>query len=74
VKLNYRFRIQPVFVGPVRHFQLRVGLTGDGDGDCIPVHLSAFAACLPLHLAHAAVVDAQLELTHLLAWLEARQR
>jgi hypothetical protein len=72
VKLNYRFRIQPVLVGPTRHFQLRVGLEGDSDGECIPVHESAFATCVLLHTAHAAAFDAQLELTALLAWLDAR--
>jgi hypothetical protein len=70
---NYRFRIQPVLLGKVRHFQLRVGLVGDRDVECIPVHCSAFAQRLPLELAHPALADASLELSRLLAWLDERQ-
>jgi hypothetical protein len=74
VKLNYRFRIQQVLVGQSRHFQLRVGLAGDSDVECIPVHQSAFATCLSLQPAHSAVADAQFELTCLLHWLADRPR
>jgi hypothetical protein len=72
VKKNYRFRIQPVLVGTVRHFQLRVGMVGDYDYECIPVHCSAFAQRLPLVAAHPALEDAHLELTRILTWLDQR--
>jgi hypothetical protein len=73
VKLNYRFRIQPVLVGKVRQFQLRVGLQDDQACEFIPVHQSAFALSLPLEPVHSVESEAHFELTRVLAWLETRR-
>jgi hypothetical protein len=66
---HYRFRIQKVFVGSDRRFQLRVGMEGEREIEYIPVHSSAFALRLPLREGHETEDDARREHDALMQWL-----
>lgn len=72
MNLNYRFRVHRFGIKVPRRFQLRVGLEGDKEIEFLPAHRTAFAARVPLEEAHAAEVDAHLELSGLLDWLGKR--
>lgn len=69
---NYRFRVHRFGLNLERRFQLRVGLEGDKDLEFLPVHRTAFAERVPFAEAHASEVDAHLELSGLLEWLNRR--
>lgn len=66
---HYRFRVQRVFIGSERRFQLRVGMDGERDLEYIPVHQTAFAKRLPLKEGHETEVEAEQEKDYLLGWL-----
>jgi hypothetical protein len=70
---RYKFRVQRVFIGANRRFQLRVGLDGDRDVEFIPVYFSAYAKILPLKLGHETEAQALQEEEELLNWLRAPQ-
>ncbi len=72
MQLNYRFRVHRFGAKVERRFQLRVGLEGENDVEFLPAHRTAFAERVPLEEAHAAEVDAHLELSGLLEWLVGR--
>lgn len=72
METNYRFWICTLRAEAGPRYQLRAGLTGDANIDCVPVHRTAFVQRLPLAVTHATQHEAELELHALLAWLDAR--
>ncbi len=71
---RFQFQIRRVSDGKSRQFQVRVGLAFDDDSDFIPVHQSAFAALVPLEVAHTDESDAHFELSLLLERMKNRSR
>ena len=69
---HYRFQIHQTKAGTGHHFQLRIGMDWGYVTEFIPAHRSAFAGRLDLELAHATEVDASLELSRLLEWIDRR--
>ena len=53
-------------------YQLRVGMDGETNIEFIPLHRTAFSKQLPLAILHSSQVDAHLELSGLLDWLDRR--
>jgi hypothetical protein len=49
-----------------------MGLTDDPNFEFVPVHRTAFAKKLLLEAAHPSPIEAQLELSNLLEWLNTR--
>ena len=70
---NYRFRIQRMGSKRTPRYQLRVGMDGEKGLEFIPLHRSAFAKRLPLAILHSSPVDAHVELSALLHWLDVRE-
>lgn len=69
---NYRFQIHRTKAGKGYQFQLKIGMDWGQVTEFIPAHRSAFAGSLDLEPAHATEVDASLELSRLLEWIECR--
>ena len=69
---NYRFQIYRIKAGKAHHFQLRIGMDWNEVGDFVPAHCSAFAGRLELEAEHPTEVNATLELSRLLEWIEGR--
>ena len=69
---NYRFQIHRIKAGQTNHFQLRIGMDWNEVGEFIPAQRSAFAGRLELEAEHPTGVDASMELSRLLEWIEGR--
>ena len=69
---HYRFQIHQTKAGTGLRFQLRIGMDWGHVTEFIPAHRSAFARHLDLEPAHATEVDASLELSRLLEWIDGR--
>lgn len=69
---NYRFQIYRIKAGKAHHFQLRIGMDWGHATEYIPAHCSAFGRHLELEAAHPTEVDASLELSRLLEWIDGR--
>ena len=69
---HYRFQIHRIKAVSGHHFQLRIGMDWGHVTEFIPAHCSAFAGRLDLEHAHPTEVDANLELSRLLEWIDGR--
>ena len=69
---NYRFQIHRIKAGKAHHFQLRIGMDWGHVTEYIPVHRSAFGQHLELVPQHSTEMDATLELSRLLEWIDGR--
>ena len=69
---NYRFQIYRIKAGKADHFQLRIGMDWGHVTEFIPAHRSAFGRHLELEAEHPTEVDASLELSRLLEWIDGR--
>gem|GEM_PF-3302885 len=69
---NYRFQIHRTKAGKGHQFQLKIGMDWGNATEFIPAHSSAFAGRLDLEDAHTTEVDASLELSRLLEWIDRR--
>lgn len=69
---NYRFQIHRIKAGKSHHFQLTIGMDWGNFTEFIPAHRSAFGRFLELEPKHSTEMDATLELSRLLEWIDGR--
>lgn len=69
---NYRFQIHRIKAGKGHRFQLKIGMDWGHVTEYIPAHRSAFAGRLELETEHPTEVNATLELSRLLEWIDGR--
>ena len=69
---HYRFQIHRIKTVKADHFQLRIGMDWGHVTEYIPAHRSAFGRHLELEAEHPTEVEANIELTRLLEWIDGR--
>lgn len=69
---HYRFHIHRIKAGKADHFQLRIGMDWGHVTEYIPAHRSAFGRHLELEAEHPTEMDASMELSRLLEWIDGR--
>ena len=69
---HYRFQIHRIKAGKGHRFQLKIGMDWNDAVEFIPAHRSAFAGRLEFEAEHPTEVDASMELSRLLEWIDGR--
>lgn len=69
---HYRFKIHQIKAANGHRFQLKIGIDCGHVAEFIPAHRSAFGRYLALEAEHPTAVDASLELSRLLEWIDQR--
>lgn len=69
---HYSFQIHRIPAGRGHHFQLRIGMNWGHAVEFVPAHRTAFAWRLELEATHPTEVEASLELSRLLEWINGR--